>query len=891
MSYIPRALQYKTHSILWVLIFLPFLCIGQNLLKGKITDSLQKPLPYVNILANPQDSLKNIKFAISAENGNYELDLEDVMYDISISHLGFESVSFEIDPTTEKTRDIVLREGNQVLETVILELPVVTKEDTIIFNVEKLVTGEERKLKDVLKKLPGVELDKDGTITVRGKEVTKVLVEDKEFFGGGSKLAVDNIPADAINQIEILENYNEVAFLKELQDSDEIALNVKLKEDKKRFVFGDIEGGKGNENFYGVHSNLFYYGPKTTVNAIGDINNIREKVFTNNQYFDDYGDINAVFKQGKTRYDSPDKDLSQFSEASDVVESDRKFGGFNFTQVINTKVTIEGYGLISATDENTRTETFNRYNTFTEDRNLNTSTDNLFAIGKLELDYLPNLTDQWFFKTKFKSAANDYDSDLLSVTDTQTNLFTIDQEADETVFNQIIEWHKKKSRAHTFSSLLTYDYTELSPQSKWETSDQILNGLIPVEDEDIINLEQKKRIKTHQLDATFKHYWILNRNNHIYTTLGNVYLKQELFTRDFQNLEDGGVNNFGSSGFGNDVIFGLNDLFIGVHYKFKTGIFTFDQGAFIHNYNWKIDQSTLTENSKTVVLPSFSVETKIDQNKEINLDYSLQTSFSDVSQYTNRLYLRSYNSIYSGNPDIQNDLYHSARLRFFKYSSYRGFRYYGSARYRKKIRGVIRSIQFQEINQSLTTLFIDNPETQWNVNGSVSKKVSRINLRAGLGYSSNNYIQQVNEDRQENENENINYSFSARTLYKNFPNVTAGFRQNIGRFTLAGSTNTFVTSQPYAELEYDFWNGFIASFEYAYFNYNNETLNQENDYSIAEASLFYQKENSAWSFKLEGQNLFNATLKNSNRFSSFVISDTRTFVLPRIIVFSIGYNL
>ena len=115
---------------------------------------------YVNIIANPQDSLQHIKFAISSENGYYELKLTDTPHDITISHLGFKSTSFVVLPKKEITRDIVLSEQTNMLETVTLELPVITKQDTIIYNVVKLITGEERKLKDVLKKLPGVHSER-----------------------------------------------------------------------------------------------------------------------------------------------------------------------------------------------------------------------------------------------------------------------------------------------------------------------------------------------------------------------------------------------------------------------------------------------------------------------------------------------------------------------------------------------------------------------------------------------------------------------------------------------------------------------------------------------------------------------------------------------------------
>src|SRR5690606_32682947 len=239
--------------------------------------------------------------------------------------MGYKPYSFKVLSVKTVVKDIILKENAEELEEVVIELPVLVKKDTILYTVEKLLTGEERKLKDVLKKLPGVEVGKDGSVTVQGKKVTTMLVENRKFFGGGSKLAVENIPADAINQVEVIDNYNEVAFLKNLVDSEEMAMNIKLKEDKKKFVFGDIEAGKGNQNFYRTQSNLFYYSPKTSLNAIGNLNNINDEVFTYKQYLDFQTGINQIFKIGNTVFNTPDDDFLQFLESNDVVSGKREF--------------------------------------------------------------------------------------------------------------------------------------------------------------------------------------------------------------------------------------------------------------------------------------------------------------------------------------------------------------------------------------------------------------------------------------------------------------------------------------------------------------------------------------------------------------------------------------
>ena len=864
---------------------------SQSTLTGRITDTLNNPLAYANVIAEPQDSLQQIKFAITDEDGNYRLELEDIRYTVTASYMGFETYVFELKAVGEISRDIILKPKAEGLEEVVIEMPIVVKEDTIVYNIDKFVTGEERKLKDVLEKLPGVEVDRDGTIRVRGKEVTVMLVENKNFFGGGSKLAVENIPADAIDQIEVLDNYNEVAFLKNLSDSNDMAMNVKLKEDKKNFIFGDIEAGKGNQEFYRADSNIFYYSPKTNLNFIGNLNNIREQVLTYEQYFNFRGGLNSVFTQGKTDLDFSSEDFLQFLEGDDVVESQREFAAANISQEINNNLSVSAYGIFSRTEEATFVQAINRYNTFTESSERSSATDNALGIGNIKVVYLPNLTDQWYLKTQFKKNYSEYNNRINSVVDMLNSTFLNLENIAGSFFGQTIEWHRKSSRKHTFSAAVNYIFEERAPETFWETSDPILQDLIPVIEQPVFWLNQLKRVKSNRLDAIFKHYWVLNKDNHIYSTIGNTYLKQQFFSRNFQELENGAVHEFSSENFGNDLDFGLNDLFIGLHYKFQLGIFSFDQGAFLHHYDWTVRQHSNVSEDKAVLLPAFSAKAQLSQTKELEFDYKLETSFSDASQYTDRYYLRSYNSVFQGNEELENELSHNFSLRFTKFSTYRGFRYYAVANYVEQVKGVVNSLNYQGINLNIMPVLLENPENRWSVYGNISKKITDINFRAGMRYNASKYKQLVNSDLIRNKNTSFSYNISGQTLFDDFPIIEFGVRQNFGSYTLSGTESDFVTSEPFLNLDYDFWKGFIFSFDYTAYRYINKGLNLNYNYEIANGSLYYNRENSAWSFEVEAINLFDVQYKSRNRFSSFVISDIRTSVLPRVIMFSIGYKL
>jgi hypothetical protein len=860
------------------------------ILKGVVVDSLQTPLAYANIIATPQEPSKNIKFTITEANGTYLLELEKRAYTISVSFMGYETYNFEVKISNEDiVKNITLKEQVNALEEIKIEMPITVKQDTIIYNTDKFITGDERKLKNVLKKLPGVEVEKDGTVTVQGKKVTTMLVEGKKFFGGGTKLAIDNIPANVIAEVEVLDNYNEIAFLKNFVDSNEMAMNIKLKENKKSFVFGDIEASKGNKDFYSSRSNVFYYGSKTQINSIANINNVGEEVFTFKNYLDFNGGINQIFKDGSTNFKKATKDLSQFIDSKDVVQKLSKFAALNVNQEINTKFNISGYGIFSYAKEEIFTEFINQYNTYTElKENVDNAKNNL-GIGNLSIKYLPNLSSQWYFRTQFKKARNRSNNFINSKVDTVNSRFYSQINAIESYFNQNIEWHNKTSNKHTLSFVADYTFQKNTPITQWETPDNSLEGFLPLIEQSNYNIVQSKKQKHINFDVIFKHYWIINQKNHVYSTIGNTYLKQHFFTDDKQILIDGNVNDFSENGFGNDLGFDLNDLFFGINYKVRAGIFTFNQGVFFHKYKWKTTQIFNNYHQKLVALPSFLTKIQFNKARKIEVNYRLNSSFSDVSKLTNRFYLQSYNSVYRGNENLSNELYHSVNVRYSKFSLYKGLRFYINANFEKKLRGIVESVNYQDNNQYLSPLLLDDAETKWRVNGSLKKKIKNVNYKLGLNLKNSNYLQQVNTSIEKNKNRSIGFELSAKTLFDNFPTIEIGYKQSIGKYILSNQKSKFISTEPFLNVDYDFLKGFIFSLDYSLNKY--KALNQNNTFDLANMSLYYRGENSAWSFSVEGNNVFNAQYKNVNWISSYIVSDVKTYILPRIIMFSIGYNL
>ena len=275
----------------------------------------------------------------------------------------------------------------------------------------------------------------------------------------------------------------------------------------------------------------------------------------------------------------------------------------------------------------------------------------------------------------------------------------------------------------------------------------------------------------------------------------------------------------------------------------------------------------------------------------ITINYNLKTSFSDASKLANRFYLQSYNSVFKGNENIENNLYHSARIYYSRFSLYRGLMLFANLNYNKQIRGIRNTVDFNDINQFLTVKMFDNPSEDWRRNIHLEKTIKKLKYKFDVGFSNSQFVQELNNNIQTNTNNNYDYEIAIETLFDKFPTIEIGLKQDIGNFTASTNTSKFATTQPFINIDYNFLEDFIFNFDYTKSDYQNKTLGQKNTYEIANATLSYKKENSAWSYKITAQNILNAQFKQSNSFSDFLISDTKTFILPRIIMFSIGYNL
>ena len=287
-----------------LLLFFPVLLFSQKFtLRGALQDTAQTPLAAATVmLLNPVDSAL-LFFSRSQTDGVFEFkNLAEGEYLLRASYFGYENLQQAVQVAAPANGGSMVELGNLFMEIKNTQLreveisgqanPVLLKGDTIEFNAGSFKVKENAVVEDLLKKLPGVEVDRDGTIKAQGEEVKNVLVDGKKFFGSDPKIATQNLPADAVNKVQVYDKKSDQAVFSGVDDGQrEKTIDLKLKEDKKNGWFGTLSGGGGsdlneapNDFRYEGRLSLNRFKPKQQLSLLGMGNNINQSGFSINDY-------------------------------------------------------------------------------------------------------------------------------------------------------------------------------------------------------------------------------------------------------------------------------------------------------------------------------------------------------------------------------------------------------------------------------------------------------------------------------------------------------------------------------------------------------------------------------------------------------------------------------
>lgn len=892
------SIRYKTIIFcLTIMLWIPNIFAQSIHMEGTIKDSLNEPVLGANMIAKPLESGQKIAFAISDYNGKYKLTLnKDIPYALSITSIGYATINDTIQLSKNLQKDIRMKASREQLEEVVVraKMAMIVEKDTITYRPDTFVTGNERKLREMLEKLPGVEVDREGNVTVNGKQVTDLLVDGKSFFGGDTKLGVNHIPADVVEEVEVIDDYHEVSFMKGLQQSERMAMNIKLKEGKKEFMFGEVQAGAGIEDRYYIQPSIFYYSAATTVNFIGSFNNINQSPLS--------GSDVRRFSGGYSNYsDSPintsNSYLYQFSSNPDILQKKTVFGAANFTHKISKSLNLEAYAIANQQKSNALTENETQYLTqdnLFEKRETEVENKGFTNVNSVKLRYEPNLSTDVAYS--IVANYNDLDNyrNIHSQVAQNENVITTKNKPEAFELEQNLRWSSQPKYESTSEINASHSYNKNTSLTDWVFDKPLFSDVIPSIDEgEMFNFLQNYQSSTHTANAEYKHFFVINNTNHLYPFAGIHFYNQTYSTMDSQILEDGSEHSFQNAGFNNDIDYQLLNPYVGIQYKFMLGNSIFRPGVTYQQYFWRANQfdEEIVNKNKGVFLPEFHAEIELSRVNKIVVDYAMRSTFQDAKEYANRFRLESFNQLYQGNSDVENELYHNLTAHY-RSSNIMSQNFYNFGfTYNRREKSVRQTTILEGIDQISTSIYSDLPENNYSFMGNYSLRLSDFTLGSSLNTSLSDYSRIINQEQIDYTNKSLSYRLQVTYKRKDAPYIRVGWTQRFVNSSSDTYKNNYMSIAPNIELEYRFLKDFVFKADYQYTYNNQKTIGQSDSYEYANASLYYNKKNSLWGFELRAENLFDLKYKHTHSMSQFMVYDQWIYIQPRTVLFIISYKL
>lgn len=439
-------------TLLSILFFCSFLLHAQNFsITGQITDAEKSiPIEAATVYLEAVKDSMLITYTISDAKGNFQLlgNTPRKEVKVFISSIGYQSYFKKIKLTNPKIDlgQINLDFAVESLDEVLVQsrAPVTIKKDTLEFNVASFKTKKDANVEDLLKELPGVEVGDDGKIRVNGKEVNKILVNGKPFFGDDPTIATRNLTKDIVDKIQVTDSKTDAeAFAGEEGDGENKTINITIQEDKNKGTFGRVAAGIGTDERYEAAGIINYFNDDQRISVLMGGNNINSPGFS-------FGEIRKMFGGARSMSVNDSGAFSidgiSFGGGEGIVTS--RNAGVNYTDDLNNKINVNANYFYGSTDsENERLS--ERENILPDTRFFSTSSSNSiskidnhdvnisFDI-KVDSTFLINIKPSLKFITsdsRFQSTDSSRDENGVQLN--RSNLFTNSERLDKRFTNDI----------------------------------------------------------------------------------------------------------------------------------------------------------------------------------------------------------------------------------------------------------------------------------------------------------------------------------------------------------------------------------------------------------------------------------------------------------------------
>ncbi|WP_292246810.1 outer membrane beta-barrel protein [Mesonia sp.] len=884
--------------------------------KGKVTDGQNTPLESATVYIETVQDSTLVNYTITDVEGNFTVDgsTKEEQVNIFISYTGFNTYKKQlslkenpsIDLSTVKLNfstnnlDEVLVTGNRA--------PVTIKTDTLEFNAASFKTRPDANLEETLKQLPGVNVDSDGTITVNGKEVSRVLVNGKEFFGDDPKIATKNLPKEIIDKIQVVDTKTKSEeFTGKEGDSENKTINITIQEDKNKGYFSRLTAGGGTDERYELSGIANYFKDELRVSVLGSSNNINSSGFTFDEVFDAMG--RSAYSITRNSNGNFSINGNGFGSNSGITKSDN--AGFNFANEWNEKTELNANYFFNRADNRTAT-TVERENILPDRTYYNNSestserqNDNHRA--RVSFEFEPDTLTRISFRPNLN--VNDGYSSSNSFTEsfeedgTPINNATTEQSGEvfNTDFSNRLDVTRKfgskgayvrlgfnNSNTKSEEDQLYYSSREIYEDGTI-TETQIQDQYIDEDSkEDEYELQFDSRVPLSEklsLDLEYS-YTKANRNN---TRL--VYDRTEN-SDEFDLLNNDLSNDFESETFDHRPEAGL----VYEDDKLRASISGGLQSIRLKN------EDLFTNNSFDNTYNNLFVDSyfryRITKTKSIYFNYRNSRSAPSINQLQPVTNTTNPLNIVTGNPNLDPSQEHSFYSNFnnFDFKSRSGFyMYLGGSFYNDQV------VSFTTTDEDLVrTTTYTNVDGAYNLFGgfSINKRIelekgATLSPRAGLRASVNRNVGFTNGVQFNSKTYSLTPQLSLKYEIDDLISIDPNYQltYNIANYSLDSSRDqNFINHNLGAEITTYWPKNFIFGNDISYQHIGNMSPGFKNDFVLWNMSLGYKLLGDDGIVKVKVFDVLDQNISTSRYTGEDYIQDTQQLVLEQYVMFSFTYK-
>lgn len=282
-------LMTKRLSALFLFLLATGFAYSQDItLKGRLTDKADKsPISGATISLVSQKDTSNKRLVVTDAKGNFQFNgLNASAYTLTASNIGYEGISQRValQASNKEPINFTLGKLAETLGEVVVKSqapPVRQKGDTTEFSASQFKVNPDATAEDIIKKMPGITIDKDGNVTTQGEQVKKVTVDGRDFFGDDATAALRNLPADVIDKIQVFDKLSDQAAFTGFDDGNSTkAINIVTKSGMRNGQFGRIFAGYGTDNRYSAGGNVSFFKNNRRISLVGLFNNVNQQNFS-----------------------------------------------------------------------------------------------------------------------------------------------------------------------------------------------------------------------------------------------------------------------------------------------------------------------------------------------------------------------------------------------------------------------------------------------------------------------------------------------------------------------------------------------------------------------------------------------------------------------------------